>query len=140
MRLTTRSSYGIRALVALVQDQGDTRPVSIRDLAEKELISTVYLEQIFNKLKKNGVVKSVRGPKGGYMLARDPEEVTMLDVVKAVEPPDRGEKCLCGEENCEKGSFCASRKVRDEVFSRTVEVLSGLDLKSLSIEQKNPVA
>lgn len=132
MKLTTRSSYGIRALINMAAANGGARPVSLKDISEEEGISCEYLEQIFNRLKKAGVVKSVRGPKGGYILARDAEEVTMLDVVSAVESGRREDKCFCGKVACDRTAICASRDVWDAVAKQQKDVLGAFSLRKLA--------
>ena len=132
MRLTTRSSYGMRALIDMATSYGAQRPVSLKDISRREEISCVYLEQIFNKLKKCGVVKSVRGPKGGYLLARDPAEVSALEVVAAVEDSYSGSKCLCGKPACERAHMCASKQMWDEVTREARKALGRFSLKRLA--------
>ena len=80
MKLSTRSTYGMRALVevALTQSHG---PVSAALIATRQSLSVAYLEQLLHRLKKGGLVSSVRGPRGGYVLAKDPARITMADVV-----------------------------------------------------------
>jgi len=132
MRLTTRSSYGIRALINMAAAYEAARPVSLKDISREEEISCVYLEQIFNKLKRSGVVKSVRGPKGGYLLARDPSDVTVLEVVTAVEDSYTAGKCLCGKVLCERAPKCATKQVWDEVAVETRKTLGSFSLKQLA--------
>lgn len=132
MRLTTRSSYGIRALINMASAYGQERPLSLKDISKEEEISCVYLEQIFNKLKRSGLVKSVRGPKGGYLLAKDPSEVTVFEVVAAVEDSYAGVKCLCGKDLCERATRCASKEVWDEVSSGTKNILGKFSLGQLA--------
>lgn len=132
MRLTTRSSYGMRALINMTAAYGTQRPVSLKDISRAEEISCVYLEQIFNRLKKCGVVKSVRGPKGGYMLAKDPAEVSAFEVVTSVEDSYSEGKCLCGKPECAKSQKCASRQVWDAVARDTRKALERFSLKQLA--------
>lgn len=137
MRLTTRSSYGMRALVNMTAAYEAQKPVSLKDISRVEEISCVYLEQIFNRLKKCGVVKSVRGPKGGYMLAKDPSEVSALEVVAAVEDSYSGNKCLCGKPACERAQRCASKQVWDEVAKDTRKALERFSLRQLAEISRN---
>ncbi|MBT3276025.1 MAG: Rrf2 family transcriptional regulator [Spirochaetales bacterium] len=109
MRITTRGRYGLRAVLKLtVTDKG--KPISIRELSEMESISPEFLEQIFFRLRKAGVIKSTRGPGGGFQMERDPKEVTIKDIFDAVgeeisltpctsdtdprSPCGRGEECI----------------------------------------------
>ena len=80
MKLSTRSTYGMRALVELALTQG-RGPVSAVLIAKRQELSVAYLEQLLHRLKKQGLVSSVRGPRGGYVLAKDPARITMADVV-----------------------------------------------------------
>jgi Rrf2 family iron-sulfur cluster assembly transcriptional regulator len=132
MRLTTRTSYGIRALINIAMTPDKTKPVSLKDISRAEKISCVYLEQIFNRMKRAGVVKSVRGPKGGYVLAKDPSELSVLEVAVAVEDKNPEKKCLCGKVDCEKAINCASRMVWEEAIERTKETLSRHSLGQLT--------
>ncbi len=80
MKLSTRSTYGMRALVELALTQG-RGPVSATLIATRQDLSVAYLEQLLHRLKKRGLVNSIRGPRGGYVLAKDPQRITMADVV-----------------------------------------------------------
>jgi len=85
MKITTRASYTIRALLDLCQNSGDGRPVRLSDISEREGISHAYLEQLFSRLKKIDVVKGRKGPGGGYILARNPVNLPIGDIIRAVE-------------------------------------------------------
>lgn len=87
MKLSTRSTYGMRALVelALVGGRG---PVSASRIATRQHLSIAYLEQLLHRLKKQGVVESLRGPRGGYLLAKDPQRITMAEVVRILDGED----------------------------------------------------
>ncbi len=84
MRLSTRSTYGMRALVEMAL-AGGRRPVSASQIAKRQDLSTAYLEQLLHRLKKHGVVTSTRGPRGGYVLARTPQRITMAQVVQVLD-------------------------------------------------------
>ncbi len=135
MRLTTRSSYGIRALINLAIAHGGERVLSIKHISRKEGISGVYLEQIFNRLKRRGLIKSIRGPKGGYVLAKDPAEVSIYEVVMALEGGVFPGRCVSrkGEKKmCEKTERCASKEVWDEVAMKIKETLGRFSLRDLA--------
>jgi Rrf2 family protein len=140
MRLTTRTSYGIRALINMAMTKDPARPVSLKDIARDEDISCVYLEQIFNRMKRAGVVTSVRGPKGGYVLAKDPSELTVLEVATAVEDKNPSEKCLCGKVACEKALKCASKRVWEEATDQTNLALSRHSLQQLAQRTRDAAA
>ena len=84
MKLSTRSTYGMRALVELAL-AGSHGPVSAALISKRQDLSVAYLEQLLHRLKKQGFVTSTRGPRGGYVLAKDPHEITMADVVRILE-------------------------------------------------------
>ncbi len=84
MRLSTKSRYGLRALFDIAYNN-EARPAQIHDISRRQEISPRYLEQIFQNLKKSGILKSKRGPQGGYTLARTPDQITVLEIIKATE-------------------------------------------------------
>lgn len=84
MKLSSRSEYGIRALLELAQRTGEG-PIQSREIAERQRIPDAYLNQLLLTLRKAGIIRSVRGPSGGHLLARAPERVTLADVVSALE-------------------------------------------------------
>jgi len=84
MKLSTRSTYGMRALVELALAAGHG-PMSAAHIAKRQDLSVAYLEQLLHRLKKQGLVSSIRGPRGGYVLAKDPAEITMSKVVRVLD-------------------------------------------------------
>ena len=95
MRLSTRARYAVMAMVDLAQ-HGDGRPVSLAEIAEREEISLAYLEQLFAKLRRAGLVKSVRGPGGGYLLAHGRDDIRIADIIVGVDEPIRAVRCTPG--------------------------------------------
>jgi len=92
MKLSTKGRYAVMALVDLAS-QTDGRPVALADIAERQEISLSYLEQLFAKLRRGGLVRSVRGPGGGYLLARAAAETRVSDAILAVDEPIRATRC-----------------------------------------------
>ena len=92
MKLSTKGRYAVMALVDLAS-QSNGRPVALADIAERQEISLSYLEQLFAKLRRGGLVRSVRGPGGGYLLARSAEETRISDAILAVDEPIRATRC-----------------------------------------------
>lgn len=84
MKLSTRSTYGMRALVELALASGRA-PLSAALIAKRQELSVAYLEQLLHRLKRHGLVTSIRGPRGGYLLAKDPRQITMADVVQILD-------------------------------------------------------
>ena len=92
MKLNTRSRYAVMALADMASFDRQN-PISLRDISLRQNISLVYLEQIFSKLKKNNIVKSVRGTNGGYILAKDPEQIKLLNIFSAVDEKVKTVRC-----------------------------------------------
>ncbi|MDP8299472.1 MAG: Rrf2 family transcriptional regulator [Candidatus Tantalella remota] len=144
MLVTTKASYGVRALINLAIVHARGEHLSIRDIAKEEGISGVYLEQIFNRLKKCGIVQSVRGPKGGYMLAKDPVDISVYDAITSLEGGVAPVGCTSGRHNktaCKQFGMCASKEVWDEIARKIQETMSGYSLKYLAEKaiKKNPL-
>lgn len=98
MRLTTKTRYGVMAMLdlAIHYDRG---PISLTEVAERQSVSLSYLEQLFARLRKNGLVQGIRGPGGGYMLARKAQEITIAEIVAAIdETVVRSARTLAGDE------------------------------------------
>ncbi|GHV88364.1 putative HTH-type transcriptional regulator [Spirochaetia bacterium] len=115
MRITTRGRYALRATLALAKLGTDGSPVSISNLSEQEDISPVFLEQIFFKLRKAGVVESVRGPGGGFCFARPLNKVTVRDVLYAA--GEDLDLIACEKQNldCDRVGYCLSHAVWTDV-------------------------
>ena len=92
MKLNTRSRYAVMALADMANFDRQN-PISLRDISLRQNISLVYLEQIFSKLKKNNIVKSIRGTNGGYILAKDPEQIKLLNIFSAVDEKVKTLQC-----------------------------------------------
>jgi Rrf2 family iron-sulfur cluster assembly transcriptional regulator len=92
MKLTTKGRYAVMALADLAS-RNEPRPVPLADIAERQDISLSYLEQLFARMRRGGLVKSVRGPGGGYLLAREMKDIVVADVVRAVEDDGRRARC-----------------------------------------------
>ncbi|MCM2356867.1 MAG: Rrf2 family transcriptional regulator [Geobacteraceae bacterium] len=134
MKLSTKSRYGLRALFDIAYNSGNL-PAQIQDISRRQDISPRYLEQIFQGLKKVGILKSKRGPQGGYFLTRSPEEITVKDIVIATEggmalvdcvSSKRKKKNACTFEGC-----CVTQTVWDEATARLNDYFATLTLKTL---------
>jgi Rrf2 family protein len=106
MRITTKSRYAVRAVYALLLMGGDKDPVSLKKIAEYETISLKYLEQIFSTLKKHGIVDSVRGTYGGYVLSKDLRDISVKDIIYAMDGPVKPVDCI-DRSKCEKYDDCS---------------------------------
>ena len=131
MRITTRGRYALRASLALAKLGKDGRPVSINCLSEQENISPVFLEQIFFKLRKAGIVSSVRGPGGGFFFAQSLEDLTVKRILDAA--GEELTKVFCDKhaDNCERAGECMSHQVWIEVAGLVNNYFSGITLASI---------
>ncbi len=96
LKLSTKGRYAVMAMVDLAM-HSDNRPISLADIADRQEISLSYLEQLFAKLRRGGLVRSVRGPGGGYLLAREDTETRISDIILAVDEPIRATRCTPGQ-------------------------------------------
>jgi len=135
MKLSTRSRYGTRMVLDLAK-RFNEGPVRIRDIAEREGISVKYLEQLVIPLKQANFIKSIRGPKGGHMLARSPEEITVGDVVKALEGGVNFTACVENPDKCERSPECLTRDIWEAASKAMYDKLDSMTLAGL-VSQKN---
>ena len=131
MKLSTRSRYGFRAVLELAVAYGD-KPLQIKTIADHEDISSKYLEQLMSILKSAGIVRSIRGPKGGYLLAKDPKEILLSEIFLSLEGPVLHVECLEHESHCAKCSDCVTRKVWVKVQTAMMDVLESMSLSDLA--------
>ncbi len=108
-RVPTKPRYGVRAMLDVAMHQGEGEPVLLRDIAERQGISERYLEHIVNSLRTAGLLRSVRGPKGGYYLARPAAQITMMEVVGAIAGFFQLVECVEEEGSCARSEACATR-------------------------------
>jgi Rrf2 family protein len=108
MKLSTRSRYGARILVDLAR-HNDQGPVQIGEISKRQDISVKYLEQLIRPLKQASMVTSVRGPKGGHMLAKNPEDITLGQIVRLFEGQSELVECISNPEQCNKSDDCQVR-------------------------------
>lgn len=129
MRLTTKGRYAVTAMLdlALHSDQG---PVSLAEISARQHISLSYLEQLFSKLRRCGLVKSVRGPGGGYSLDRSTEDTYIADIIDAVDESVDATNCS-GEANCQEGEVCLTHHLWADLSVQIHQFLSGISLASL---------
>lgn len=136
MRLSTRAQYAVRAMVDLALFS-DGRPVNLKEIAQREEIPLNYLEQLFFRLKKGNIVTSVRGPGGGYVLAREGSEIKVGEIVTAVEEPLNPVNCLdVGAEPCPRLSRCVTHTVWKDLGERIRGFLDSIDLEELTREAR----
>ncbi|CAA7622338.1 Rrf2 family transcriptional regulator [Magnetospirillum sp. SS-4] len=129
MKLSTKGRYAVMAMVDLAShSQGN--PVALADIAERQEISLSYLEQLFGKLRKGGLVKSVRGPGGGYLLARAPQQTRISDIILAVDEPIQTTRCTPGSPaGCHNNKGrCLTHDLWEELGNQIYLYLSSVSL------------
>jgi Rrf2 family iron-sulfur cluster assembly transcriptional regulator len=129
MRLTTKGRFAVTAMVDLAMRQ--TRgPVTLAAISERQHISLSYLEQLFGKLRRSRLVSSVRGPGGGYNLAQAPQQITVAQIVTAVDEPLDATQCG-GKENCHDDRRCMTHDLWATLNEKMYEYLSSVTLADL---------
>lgn len=128
MQLTTKSEYALLALIELAE-RSDGAPVSLKRIARERALPEPFLEQVFTALKGAGIVRAVRGARGGYLLTRSPDELTALDVVEAVEGPVR--PTTCDAPACPTSGRCPAVPVWDRVTAAMRDALASFTISAL---------
>ena len=129
MNLTTKSRYAVTAMLDLAGQKRE-KPVSLADISRRQEISLSYLEQLFAKLRKNGLVTSIKGPGGGYLLARSANKVSVADIVDSVDENVDVTRCS-GKGNCQGGAVCLTHQLWSEFSEEIRNYLSGINLENL---------
>jgi len=133
MKLTTKTTYGLRAVAMLAADK-NRRPVAVSDISKKEGIPEQYLVQLLHHLKKEGIVKSIRGPQGGYVLAKKPEELSVYDIVKVLEGNVSVVSCLSKDKEgkCNRVDHCSTHDLWSRLNESIESALKGFSIRDLS--------
>jgi len=113
MRLTSKGRYGVSAMVDINNNGSDGKPVTLAAISERQFISLSYLEQLFRALRAGGLVRSIRGPGGGYLLAHPASEITIANVIQAVNEPIRTTMCENAVRGCHRGKRCDTHQLWD---------------------------
>lgn len=137
MRLTTKGRFAVTAMIDLAM-RGETGPVALASVSERQKISLSYLEQLFGKLRRYKLVDSVRGPGGGYCIARPLSMVTVADIIRAVDEQLDATQCG-GRENCHDEHRCMTHDLWSTLNSKMYEYLSSVTLAELVERQQNKV-
>jgi Rrf2 family iron-sulfur cluster assembly transcriptional regulator len=134
MRLTTKGRFAVTAIMDLAMQHGSD-PVTLAEISARQKISLSYLEQLFGKLRRHHLVDSVRGPGGGYCLARDMSAVTVADIIVAVDEPIDATQCG-GKENCHDDQKCLTHDLWAALNERIFDYLESVTLRHLVENQK----
>ena len=133
MRLTTKGRFAVTAILDLAMSQKGG-PVSLAGISERQGISLSYLEQLFGKLRRNELVSSVRGPGGGYLLAKPLEDVSVADIIRAVDEPIDSTQCG-GKENCQDEHRCMTHDLWMGLNAHIYDYLDNVTLATLVAKQ-----
>jgi len=137
VRLSSAGRYGVQAMHELAVSGGDV-PLTGKEIARKNRISHAYLEQLLVKLRRSGLLRSVRGPGGGYVLARAPEEISAGEIIRAVEGPLALSKCFVGggkkAAECARQDLCVSRILVRRLTLEITKVLDQITLADLRVQ------
>jgi Rrf2 family iron-sulfur cluster assembly transcriptional regulator len=129
MRLTTKGRFAVTAMMDLAMRNGNG-PVTLADISERQQISLSYLEQLFGKLRRYGLVSSVRGPGGGYRIARALPQITVADVILAVDEPIDATRCH-GMQNCKDDQKCLTHDLWEHLNKVIFDYLHSVTLAQL---------
>ena len=130
MKLSTKGRYGIHAMYDLAQFGSET-PQPIKSIAERQNIPEAYLEQLIGQLRRSGLVKSVRGAQGGYLLSRSPAEITVGEVLRTLEGELAVVDCLMEEDACHKACSCPTRVVWKKLRDGLNQIVDGITLQDM---------
>jgi len=132
MRLSTKAQYAVQAMIRLNIEQQHSEPVSLRAISAQENISLAYLEQLFAKLRRGHLVTSVRGPGGGYVLARSADKILLDQIVDCVDETLVPVSCMDESGNCNCTERCVAHNVWLELGSRIRDFLSSVSIEDIT--------
>jgi Rrf2 family iron-sulfur cluster assembly transcriptional regulator len=135
MRLTTKGRFAVTAMMDVAMTRG-THPVTLAAISQRQKISLSYLEQLFGKLRRRGLVESVRGPGGGYRLAREMTQISVADIILAVDETLDSTQCG-GLENCRDEDKCITHNLWANLNEHIFSYLGAVTLQKLVDEQKS---
>jgi len=137
MKLTTKGRFAVTAMLDLALNEA-SQPVTLSEISKRQSISLSYLEQLFSRMRRMGLVKSVRGPGGGYHTAMDYKDITVRSIITSVD--ERIDSTQCGgEENCKDGNRCITHDLWASLNDKILDYLDSLTLASLIESQKNKI-
>jgi Rrf2 family protein len=141
MQISTKGKYSVRAVLDIAQHSTGS-PVPLAAISKREGISLLFLEQLFQQLRKGDVVRSVRGPHGGYVLARDPAQITIGQIVRLIEPPLYTSSCFTNDgtvDNCRIGETCIGGAIWKQLAEHIDNFLDSITVADLCNKSKPEV-
>ena len=130
MRLTTKGRYAVTAMLDLALHHGQQNPVTLQDIAMNQEISLSYLEQLFARLRRGGLVRGTRGPGGGYRLAQGANEISIAGIISAVD--EKADLTRCGgKADCQQGEECLTHEIWAELSEKIYQFLDDISLADL---------
>ncbi|VAX33982.1 Iron-sulfur cluster regulator IscR [hydrothermal vent metagenome] len=130
LRLSTKGQYGVRAMFEIARGYPD-KPVNVKVISERQDVSPHYLEQILNRLRRSGLIKSVKGPGGGYLLTSKPEEISISEILRELEGPVAITSCLNPAEGCVRVDSCVTHLLWKALGRQIEEFLNTITLADL---------
>ncbi|NSW75297.1 MAG: Rrf2 family transcriptional regulator [Candidatus Atribacteria bacterium] len=138
MKISTRLRYGLRLLLDLAL-HAENEPIPLKDVAERQNISLHYLRQLTLPLEASGIIRSMRGNRGGYVLGRSPEKISLLEVAQVLEGPLYLTECVNDASSCNQFPKCRTRKVWAELSSAIQKILAQKNLRDLVEERSENI-
>lgn len=129
MKLSTKGRYGVKAMVDLAINYGK-EPISIKAISQRQHVSEYYLEQLFSPLRKSGLIKSIRGAQGGYVLNRDPKDIKVSEIMFILEGPIEISDCVDGS-SCDNIDCCATRLLWEKIKHSIDSVMESVTLQDI---------
>ncbi|KPU44961.1 HTH-type transcriptional regulator CymR [Oxobacter pfennigii] len=138
MKLSTKGQYGVKAMFDLALHYGGDEPISLKGIAERQGISEYYLEQLMAVLRRQKLVKSVRGAQGGYVLSKDPSLITVGQILSVLEGPVEISDCITDDENieCSRVHYCPTRLIWVKIKTAINDVVSSITLSDMVNDYK----
>lgn len=135
MKLTTRGRYAVTAMLDMAC-HAQSGPIALSEIAKRQAISPSYLEQLFAKLRRNGLVHSVRGPGGGYLLSHPPESITIAAIIRAVDEPIQATACDVANGGCPRISRCITHDLWQDLGQHIHRYLESISLGGLIADRQ----
>lgn len=133
LRLSTKGQYGVRAMFEIAKGHPE-RPVTVKEISDRQDVSATYLEQILNKLRKAGLITSKKGPGGGYLLKKSPEEISIAAILNELEGPVAITSCLNSAKGCVRADRCVTHLLWKSLGKQIEVFLEMITLKNLMSE------